>query len=94
MAMSRSFPRTHDSIQSVQRKVQTLVERKDAYNMQIVHAWNTFRWSRITLLSDPAAELIRMKVHVFSDSTLCAGISTPDPSNSWATKLDEVWKEH
>ena len=43
-----------------------------------------------TLLSDPAAELIRTKVHVFSDSALCVGISNPDPSNNWATKLDDV----
>ena len=35
-----------------------------------------------------------MKAHVFSETTLCVGISNPDPSNTWATKLDEVWNEH
>ena len=28
---------------------------------------------KITLLDDPAAKLIRIKVHVFLDSTLCVG---------------------
>ena len=43
----------------------------------------TFRSSRITLVRNPAAELIRMKAHVSSDSTWCVGISNPDPSNNW-----------
>ena len=55
---------------------------------------NTFRCSRITLLNDPAAKLTRMKVRVFSDSTLSVGVSNPDPSNSWTTKLEDVWNEH
>ena len=46
--------------------------------MKIQQDWNTFRWSRITLLSDPAAKVLRMNVHVFSDSTLCVGVSNPD----------------
>ena len=58
--------------------------RKDVYNVQILQNWKTCRWSRVTLLSDPAANLIRMKVHVFSDFTLCVGVSSPDASN-WAT---------
>ena len=41
-------------------------------------------WSRITLLSGPAATLVRMKVHVFSDSTVCVGVSNPNPSEIWA----------
>ena len=43
-----------------------------------------------------AAKLIRMKVHEFSDSTLCVGISHPDQSNHhWATtKLNELWNKH
>ena len=60
--------------------MQTLTERRDAYNMQVSQDWKTFRWSRITLLSDPAGKLIRTKVHVFSDSTLCVGVSNPDPT--------------
>ena len=36
--------------------------------------WNAFRWSRITLLSDPAAKLTRMKVYVLSGSTLRGGV--------------------
>ena len=31
---------------------------------------------------------------LFSDSTSCVGISNPDPSNNWATTLDEAWNEH
>ena len=63
--------------------------------MQILRDWNTFRWSRITLLSgDPAAKVIRVKVHMFSDSTLCVGVSNLDPSNKWATQLEDVWNEH
>ena len=34
-----------------------------------------------------------MKVHALSDYSLCVGGWNPDPSNSWATKLDEVWNE-
>ena len=43
-----------------------------------VTGFGPFRWPRIALLSDPAATLIRMKVHAFSDSTLCVGVSNPD----------------
>ena len=35
-----------------------------------------------------------MIVHVFSDSTLCVGVSNPDPSHKWATKLEDAWNEH
>ena len=94
MTMNETFPRTQDSTQSAPRQVRTLIERKGAINMQVSQDWKTLRWSRITLLSNPAAELIRMKVHVFSDSTLCLGIPNPDASNNWATKLDEVWNGH
>ena len=52
--------------------------------MQILQYRNTFRWSRITLLSDAAAKFIRMKVRVFSDSAMCVGVS--DPSSNWAAK--------
>ena len=76
------FPRTQYLIQSVQR-------HKDAYNMPILQDWNTFRWSRVALLSAPAAKLIRMKVHVFSDSTLCVGVWNPDPSNNWIGQKNE-----
>ena len=37
-------------------------------NCQI--ADRTFRWSRITFVSDPAAKLIRMKVRVFSSRSI------------------------
>ena len=67
--------------------IEKMIDRKDAYNMQILQDCSAFRWSRITLLSDPAAKLIRMILHVFSDSTLCVGVSNPDPYNNWATKL-------
>ena len=35
-----------------------------------------------------------MIVHVFSDSTLRVGVSNPDPSNTWAIKLADVWSDH
>ena len=76
MAMNKNFPRTEDLIQSAQRQVRTLIELK----VQVSQDWRTFRWSRITLLGDPAAKLIQMTVHVFSDSTMCVGVSNPDPS--------------
>ena len=94
MAMKKSSPGTQDLTQSVQRQVKILIDRKGAYNMQILQDWNTFRWSRISLLSDPAAKWTRMKFHVFSDSTLCVGVSNPDPSNNWATKYKYVRNEH
>ena len=94
MAMNNSFPRTPLLILSVQRQVQTLTKRKDAHTVRVLQDWSTFRWSRMTLLSDPAAKMIRMKVHVFQDSTSCVGVSNPDPSNNWVAKLDEVWNEH
>ena len=57
MVMKKSVSRTHDLTQSGQRQVKTLLDRKDAYIMQILKNWNIFRWSRITLLSDLAAKL-------------------------------------
>ena len=50
----------------------------------------TFRWSRFTLLSDPVPKLLRMKVHVFSYSTLRAWISSPDPSNSYEDSINKL----
>ena len=85
--MNKSVPRKQDLTQSVHRVVKTLIGRKDAYKMQILQHGNTLRWARITLLSDPAAQLIRMKIHVLSDSFLCA-------FKNWATKLEDVWNEH
>ena len=78
----------------MQRQVQTLIERKDAYDMEVSKDWKTFLWSRLTLLSNPAAESIRMTVHLLSDSTMCVGISNSDLHNNLATKLDEVWNEN
>ena len=79
--------------ESVQRQVKISIDRRDAHNMQILQDWNTYRRSKITLLNHPAAKLINMRVRLFSDSTLC-GVSNPDPSNNWATKLEDVWNEH
>ena len=62
--------------------------------MQILQDWTTFRWSRITLLSDPGAKVIKLKFRVFPDSTSRFGVSNPDPSNKWATQLEDVWNEH
>ena len=65
----------------------------DAYNMQISQDWNTFRWSRLTLLSFPAAKINQDEIRVLT--ALCVGVSNPtDPSNNCATKLEDVWKEH
>ena len=61
--------------------------------MQIQQDWNTFRWSRVTLLSDPAAKVLRMNVRVFSIHIVCWSLESR-PSNNWATELDEVWNEH
>ena len=55
---------------------------------------DTFRWSKFSLLSHPAADLIRMIVLVFSDSTFCFGVSISDPSIQQLSKLEDVWNEH
>ena len=94
MAKNRSYPCTHDLIQSGQRQVKTPIGRQNVYMLQFLQDWNTFRWSRILLLGDPAANFIRMKVHVFSDPTLRLGVSNPDPPNYWTTQLEDVWQEH
>ena len=86
--MNRSFPRTQDLTLSVQQQVNILIDRKDAHNMQILQDCLTFRYSTITLLGEPVAKLIRMKVRVFSDSTLRGGVSNPDPSNNRETKIE------
>ena len=49
--------------------------------MQVLQAWKTLRWPRLTLLTGPAAGLVKMKVHVYSDSILRVGVSNPGPSN-------------
>ena len=85
------FSKTPALIQPVQPQVLALVESNSAHNMQVTQGWQTFRWLRFTLLSFPAATLIRLQIDEFSDSTLCVGISNPDPSNNWATKLYDAW---
>ena len=42
MAMNRRFPRTQYLMQSVQRQVKTLIERKYAYKMQVSQDWKHF----------------------------------------------------
>ena len=70
------------------------IAKTRAYIVQILQDQNTFRLSRITLLRGPPAKLIRMKVLVFSDSTLVVAVSHPDPSINCATKFEDVWNEH
>ena len=55
VAMNKSFPRTQVLIQSVQRQVETLISRTEAYKMEVSKDWKTFTWSRISLLSHTAA---------------------------------------
>ena len=55
--MNNSFPRTHDFIQSVQRQVQTLIERKDAHNVQVSQDWKN-----ISLVKNYVAEKSRSKI--------------------------------
>ena len=70
--------------------MKTPIERKDAYNMQIPKDWNTLRLSKITLLSDPAAKLIRMTVHVFSVSSMCVESPIQIHPITGQQKLEEV----
>ena len=65
--MNKSFPTTQALIQSVQQQVQAFVDSNISYNMKVRE---TLRLSSITLLNDTAATLIRLKIHVVSDSTL------------------------
>ena len=67
VAMNKSFPTTQAFIQSVQQQVQAVVDSNISYNMKVRE---TLRLSSITLLNDTAATLIRLKIHVVSDSTL------------------------
>ena len=67
VAMNKSFPTTQALIQSVQQQVQAVVDSNISYNMKVRE---TLRLSSITLLNDTAATLIRLKIHVVSDSTL------------------------
>ena len=34
------------------------------------------------------------KVHVFSASPWCVGVSNPDPSNNWVTSLEDEWNDN
>ena len=92
MAMNKRFPRKQDLLQFVQRQVKTLIGGKDAYNMQTLQDWNTFRWSRNTLMSDPAAKIDQdessraLRLYI-----VCVGVSNRDPSNSWTTTLEGAW---
>ena len=54
----QGFPRTQDLTLSIQRQLKLLIERKDSHDMLILQEWYTFRWTRMTFLSDPAAQLI------------------------------------
>ena len=65
--MNKSFPTTQALIQSVQQQGQAVVDSNISYNMKVRE---TLRLSSITLLNDTAATLIRLKIHVVSDSTL------------------------
>ena len=42
MAMNERLPRTQGLLKSLQQKMQTLIERKDAYNLQVLQDWKTF----------------------------------------------------
>ena len=84
--MKEFFPRRHKIWWSLcndkwKWSIATLAQNMPKY----CRTENTFRWSTITVLSDPA-KLIKVNVHVFSDSTSCVGVSNPDPSNNWATE--------
>ena len=50
-AMNKSFPRTQDFTQSVQRQVQALIEREDAHNMPVSQDWKN-----ISLVKNYVAE--------------------------------------
>ena len=56
--MNKRFPETQALKQSVQPQVQAPVDNNNAYNMKDTQDWQTLRWSRITLLNDPAATLM------------------------------------
>ena len=87
--MHKSFPSTQDLKQSAHRQVKILIDRKNAYNMQVSKDSNTFRWSRTTLSGDSAAKLIRMKVRVFSEFTLCVGVSNRN-EHGFVEQLDSA----
>ena len=83
-AMNKSLHRTQDLIQSERRQVNTLIECKDAYNMQMLQDWSPFRCSRITMLSDPAAKIDQDgSSRVLRFYIVCWSLA----SNNWALKI-------
>ena len=92
--MNKRFSGTQDLTQSVQRQVNILIDRKDAYNMQILQDWSTFRWSRNTLCWVIQHQHWSRWQFTCSQMLHCVGVSNPDPSNNWTTKLEDVWNEH
>ena len=61
--------------QFVPRQVKILIDRKTHSLCKYCRSGKHFDGQRSTLLSDPAAKLLWMKVHAFSYSTLCIGVS-------------------
>ena len=94
MAMEKRFPRTQDWIQSVQRQVQTLIDRIDRTQYAGIAGLEDFSLVKNYVTEWSSCKIIKIRVRLFSDYTFFIGVSNPDPSNNWTTKLDDVWNEH
>ena len=60
---------------------------RNACNVQILQNLNTFRWSRMTLMNDPSTRWIKIKIHVFSDSTLFGSLKIQRHTKNWLLSL-------
>ena len=94
-----SCPTTNENIDRSHRRIQLAdiggLEHISKIQTCVAEWCNRRCWMiQPPLLNDPTAKLIKTKVHVFSDSTLSVGVSNSDPSNTWATILEDLWNEH
>ena len=64
MAINKRLPSPQDLIQSVQRQVKILIDRKDEYKVEILQDWNAFRCSRI-YVAGRSGEISRvLRIHI------------------------------
>ena len=67
--MNHLFLYTQFLLEAVQERVKELTGMQKPPELNVITSqdWKTFRWGRLTLIDDPPAEIIRMRVDVLSD---------------------------
>ena len=86
IAMNKKFPK-NERFDTVRTTTSANIDRMQrcTQDLNTSKTENTFRWEQSSKQT-----LTGMKVHVFSDSTLCVGVSNPDPSFDWVAKLERT----